>query len=141
MASFNFMPKFDAGDDLAESLNSFRTQWKNYEIASGLVSQSIDVRVASLKLAVVHLAVKYLEDVKWSKLKDESSVIDYLLHKLEECIVPKQNITYNQYVFNKCIQGHDSFNSYLEKIKNLANKCEFGKLREEMLRDKIQMRI
>ena len=65
-----------------------------------------------------------------------------VLAKLTEHFEPKRNIIYERYVFNTVSQEQDeSFDQFLNRLRELAATCNFGTLEEEMIRDRIVIGI
>ena len=55
---------------------------------------------------------------------------------------PKKNLTYERYVFNSRSQNEsESINSYVTELRNLAANCEFGDLRDSLIRDRVVLGI
>ena len=60
------------------------------------------------------------------------------LERLTNYFEPKQNIIYQRYMFNSCIEGQcDKFDAYLIKLRHLIKTCEYGALEDEILHDRI----
>ncbi len=71
----------------------------------------------------------------------ETSEVDKikpLIEKFEDYCIPKQNTTMQRYKFNKRVQGDaESVDQYITELRLLAKNCSFGKLQEELIRDRI----
>ena len=68
----------------------------------------------------------------------EKEDIDVVLKLLEDYCVGETNETYERYVFNKRDQQQgESFDTYLTSLRSLAKTCNFGELRDNLLRDRI----
>ena len=72
---------------------------------------------------------------------EERKKPETVLAKLTEHFEPKRNI-YERYVFNTVSQDQDeSFDQFLNRLRELAATCNFGTLEEEMIRDRIVIGI
>ncbi|XP_072021728.1 uncharacterized protein [Amphiura filiformis] len=63
--------------------------------------------------------------------------LDKILKLWQDYCVGKTNPIYERYKFNSSIQGDDSFDAYLVKLRALAATCEYGELLNELIRDRI----
>ena len=69
---------------------------------------------------------------------DDDASLDELMDKFEEYFVPKQNITFERYKFFSCDQKQGvGFDQYLAELHTLSKTCEFGNLKDSLVRDKI----
>ena len=60
------------------------------------------------------------------------------MEKLEALCVGNRNETYERYkFFSRRQEDGESFKSYLNTIEHLAETCNFGELRDSLLRDRI----
>ena len=58
--------------------------------------------------------------------------------RLTNYFEPKQNIIYQRYMFNSCIEGQcEKFDAYLIKLSHLIKTCEYGALEGELMHDRI----
>ena len=63
---------------------------------------------------------------------------DVLARKFEELCKPYRNVTMERHKFNTRRQGQsESFGTYLSDLRNKASTCEYGVLKDEMIRDNI----
>ena len=63
--------------------------------------------------------------------------VDTLKRKFKELCSPQRNTTIERYKFNSRAQRNESIQSYVAALKTLAQTCEFGELKEEMVRDRL----
>lgn len=69
---------------------------------------------------------------------------DVILEKLEKSAYccPQKNIVYERYVFRSRMQQPDeTFDCFVTDLKLKAQSCEFGELKDSMIRDQIVYRI
>ena len=60
------------------------------------------------------------------------------LERLTNYFEPKQNIIYQRYMFNSCIERQsEKFDAYQIKLRHLIKTCEYGALEDELLRGRI----
>ena len=64
--------------------------------------------------------------------------IKSILDALEEYFKPNLNVTFERFIFNTCDQqNHESIDEYVNKLRGLSETCEFGTLRDSLIRDRI----
>ena len=64
--------------------------------------------------------------------------IKSILDALEEYFKPNLNVTYERFIFNTCDQqNHESIDEYVNKLRGLSETCEFGTLRDSLIKDRI----
>lgn len=57
-------------------------------------------------------------------------------------MIGETNATYERYLFNKHEQeSGESFDAYLTNLLSLAKTCNFGQLKENLIRDRIVIGI
>ncbi|KAK9746924.1 hypothetical protein QE152_g5733 [Popillia japonica] len=65
---------------------------------------------------------------------DEKKDIDKIINAFENYIQPRKNIIYDRYVFyNRNQKENETFDVFLKDIKRLADMCEFGTEKENMI--------
>ena len=69
---------------------------------------------------------------------EQRKKVDSILSKLEEYFKPKRNATYERYIFHITQQEpNKTISEYVTKLRRLAGSCDFGTLKEDMIRDRI----
>ena len=67
----------------------------------------------------------------------QSNKIDHLIQKFEEHCAWKKNLTFERYKFNTCVQDGRPFDSFLFDLVNKSKTCEFGELKNSLIKDRI----
>ena len=57
--------------------------------------------------------------------------------KFAEICSPQTNITMERHKFNTAVQGEHSFQEFLAHLRIKASTCQFGELKDEMIRDRL----
>ena len=122
--------------DLASNWPFFRSQFENYEIATGLNEKGNAVRVATL------LSVKGKECFRVFKhlemADDDRKKIEPTLTALQAHFEPTRNVIYERFKFNTCEQSKgETVAQYITKLRQLASTCEFGSLENDLIRDRL----
>ena len=132
--------KMDVDGDVSSNWQDFKDGWNNYYIATGLDKKDKTVIVATLCTFMgkeCHRILKYLPLTDQER-KDPDTIIK----KLEEHFEPKRNVIFERYVFNSCAQdANENYDTYIQKLRELSRTCEYGNLREQMIRDRIVIGI
>ena len=61
--------------------------------------------------------------------------------KFEGYFIPRRNVIFERAVFNQRVQKGESVDNFITSLYTLSEHCEFGALREEMIRDRIVVGI
>ena len=73
---------------------------------------------------------------------EQQESVESCLNALEAYFKPQQNVGYERYVFNTCVQSQDeSVLAYVNRLRKLAASCDFGSLTDELIRDRLVMGV
>ena len=73
---------------------------------------------------------------------EERKNVNVWKEKFKELCNPLKNLTILRHNFNtRAQQPEESFQAYLTAIRNMAESCEFGPMRSEMLKDRVVVGI
>ncbi|XP_070537022.1 uncharacterized protein [Ptychodera flava] len=138
MASSNFpVPaSMEMKGDLVQNWAFFRSNWENYEIATELNKKDQKIRVATLLSVMGKECFRIYKHLDMSEddRTDEKKILD----ALEKHFEPTRNVIYERYVFNTCEQDvAESVDQYVTRLRQLATRCDFSTLTDEMVRDRI----
>ena len=71
-----------------------------------------------------------------------SMTFDVVIQKFDDYFTPKKNITYQRYRFFSYNQNDgQSIDSYATELRTRADHCDFGDLKDSLIRDKIVIGI
>lgn len=114
----------------------FRSQWENYEIATGLDSKEEKIRVATL-LTVMGKECYILQrhvDISETDRHVSKAILDALQKHFE----PTRNVIYERFIFNTCEQTQsETTDQYIAKLRKMADACDYGTLKEDLIRDRL----
>ena len=130
-------PKIELSGNLANNWKQRKQVWSAYELDSRLNEQTDEYRVAAfitcigLKVLTFHNCLPFQSEAK----KKNSAKI---LELWESYCLGKTNIIYERYRFNNRDQeASESINTYAANFRSLSDRCTFGALKDEMIRDNI----
>ena len=113
----------------------FNQTWDNYEIASGLKDSTNEVRVATFLSTIGVEALEVYNTFDWEILEEEITIED-IICKFKKYCTPKVNLTYERYRFNtRKQQDGEDIDSYVTAFRVLANYCEFGVIKDSLIKD------
>ena len=119
--------------NLADNWKYFEEDWKNWSTATKLNAEASEVIVAALYHTMGRETREIARNLKFDNREDPSAV----LQALKEHFVPKKNVTYERYVFNTSMQNDEPIDMYINRLRQLAESCDFGDLKESLIRDRL----
>lgn len=130
-------PNINLKGDLKQNWKQWKQIWDAYEFVTNLNQQSNEYRVATFITCIGHEALKIHNGLPF-KTEDEKKDITKILELWNEHCSGKTNIIYERYKFNNRAQNSDeSIDAYATVLRDSASSCNFGVLKEEMIRDRL----
>ncbi len=93
--------------------------------------------LASWQGILLHVIDEQALEIYNSFQIDGDLTVTVLMNKFEEYFVPSTKITYARYKFSVCEKPGVGFDQYLAELHTVAKSCEFGKLKDQLIQDKI----
>ena len=122
---------------LSDNWKKWKQVWDAYETVTKLNEKESKFRVATLITCIgaealeVHNGLPFRSD-------DEKQDINIVLDLWNSHCIRQINIIYDCYQFNNRNQeSHEFIDVYTTALRALAATCEFGTLKEEMIRDRL----
>ncbi|KAK3908512.1 tRNA-2-methylthio-N(6)-dimethylallyladenosine synthase [Frankliniella fusca] len=118
----------------SEEWPKWKTRWKRYAVGSGLADQEDDYKVNTLLYCMGSKA----DDIMLSFNLSEEEQDDYavVLQKFDRHFGVRVNTVLERRKFLRRKQGpHESVDDFIADLHRLAENCQFGTLKEEMIRD------
>nr|XP_054602637.1 uncharacterized protein K02A2.6-like [Nothobranchius furzeri] len=121
--------------NLAENWKRFKQRFNIYLTASGAGGDDEKLKAHIL----LHVIGEDALDIYNSFQLDEADLtLADVMNKSEEYFVPKQDVTYERYKFFTHDQKQGiPVDQYLAELHTLSKSCEFGTLRDSLVRDRI----
>ncbi|KAL3191273.1 hypothetical protein MRX96_018836 [Rhipicephalus microplus] len=114
------------------------TRWERYRVISGLKKQDDETQVNTLISAMGHEAEDVLASLKLSDA--EKLNYDAVTRVLAKHFVPRTSVIYERAKFNSRKQeAHESVDAFATELYRLAETCEYGDLKEELIRDRLMV--
>ena len=122
--------------DLGVNWRRFKRSYELYHEASELGKKSAEIQAAMFMHCVGEEALEILDtlDLTDAEKKNYKS----LKEKLGGYFTPKSNQSVESHRFNQRAQGPtEKFDNFLTDLRKLSANCEFGNLRDRLIRDRI----
>ena len=114
---------------MASAWRKWRQIWDSFELVSGLVATFV-TSIGPDALDIYN-GLTFEED---SHKEDISRV----LQLMEKYCIGETNTIYERYVFNNRSQDNDeSLDAYVSSLRQLASSCDFGDLKDDLIRDRV----
>ena len=129
--------RLDTRGNIAENWKRWKQVWDSFEIASRLNQQENQIRVATFITCIGSDALEVYNSLPFER-EDDKMVMSKVLELMEKHCIGQTNVIYERYCFNNRNQENgESFDEYLTSLKVLAKTCNFGSLKDELIRDRI----
>ena len=127
--------------NVAENWKKFQQRFNIYRIASGAHSKDDEIQVALLLHTMGEDALEVFNSFTWEN-KDDENKYDKVLKKFSDYCTPKKNIVLERFHFNRAVQeSNEDFDHFVTRLRNLASTCDFGEVKDSLIRDKIVIGI
>ena len=125
------------GSDVAADWERFRSEWKNYEIATDLESANGKKRAAILLACIGSAAHSVFRSFKFQNADDRSDV-SKIIEAFDRYCIGETNVTYERYVFNQRVQQPgEAIEDFVADLRKLAKTCQHEQLEDSLTRDRI----
>lgn len=127
---------FDTDGNLSAAWKKWKEHLKFYLTATEADGKADNVKTSMLLTLIGPKGRELYESFDLSE--DEKLKLDPVLKKFDEYCNPRKNITILRNKFLVQRQGEDqSFNDFVADLKRLSLDCEFGNLRDDLVKDMI----
>ena len=130
------------GNNVADAWEKFYEQFEWYLCAIGLDGAS-DMCKISLFLNVAGAEAQRIFGTFTfvGETEDPKKYAD-VINKFTNFRMPKKNLVYERYVFNICVQKEgQNVDSYVTELRHKAQTCDYGELKDSLIRDRIVVGI
>ena len=118
----------------------WKRRFEQFRLASGLSTATEDQQVSTLLYCMGEDAEGTLSST--GIMEDERKSYETVLTKFDSFFNVRKNTIYERARFNQRCQGEDeSVEQFIASLYNLAENCAYGNLKDELIRDRIVVRI
>ena len=126
---------------IANNWKQWKQVWSAYELVTRLNEQTDEYRVAAFITCIGPKALAIHNGLPFQS-EDEKKNLAKILELWETYCLGKTNIIYERYRFNNRNQdAGESIDTYASNLRSLSDTCNFGALKDEMIRDRIVCRV
>ena len=123
-----------------EEWNKWKTRFQQYRLASGLDTRSAECQVSTLLYCMGEQAEDVL-DATGISAADKGSYTR-VIGKLDDHFKVRKNLIYERARFNQRSQEKgESVEIFITALHQAADFCEFGDMKEQMIRDRLVVGI
>ena len=128
--------------DVVENWKDFENSWEYYVIATDLRSKLNDNEgkeiVAATLCTVMGADCKKIMNSLPSLSAEDKKDSAKIILELRKHFIPQRNVLYERFVFNSAVQkAGETIDEYVVRLRQLAESCEFGDLKDSLIRDRI----
>ncbi|XP_039298693.1 uncharacterized protein LOC111050145 isoform X1 [Nilaparvata lugens] len=121
---------------LSNNFVKWKKQYLIYSTAAGVTSKSEEVQVAVLLHCLGPEAQERLDTLGLTV--KENGDWKLILQKLEDNCLPKSNESVDRHIFFSRNQHvGESFDEFLLELKKLSSSCNFGSLKDSLIKDRV----
>lgn len=122
--------------DLARNWKMFSEAFTLYCEATGAASKSKKIKAAILLHCIGEEAREVYRSFEFAEGEEQDPAI--LMAKFEAYFVPTTNTSMERLKFNMRVQGSfESFEAFVADLRKIAAKCDFGELKNGLIKDRI----
>lgn len=130
-------PRFVIGNDLASQWKKWKQIWDSFEIVTGLGNKSAEYRTATFITCIGEDALDIYNGLPFAEAADKTN-IDTVIELFGNYCVGETNVIFERNVFNNRQQEHgETFDNFVSSLRTLAQSCDYGSLKEDLIRDRI----
>ncbi|KAJ8006345.1 hypothetical protein DPEC_G00134270 [Dallia pectoralis] len=127
--------------DLSSNWASFRAEFDDYILATGLCEKDADVQAATLR-RLMGSECRHLYKHNLGLTQDQQKDVTAILEALEDYFTPTKNVIFERYVFGNLRQEEgEAIDAFVTRLREKAATCEYGTLRDQLIRDRLVLGI
>lgn len=127
--------------DLSSNWTSFRAEFDDYLLATGLCEKDADVQAATLR-RLMGSECRHIYKHNLGLTQDQQKDVKAILEALEAYFTPTKNVIFERYVFGNLRQEEgETIDAFVTRLREKAATCEYGTLRDQLIRDRLVLGI
>ncbi|KAJ8405582.1 hypothetical protein AAFF_G00315620 [Aldrovandia affinis] len=127
--------------DWSVNWDIFRAEYEDYVLVTGTAEKDKKIQAATLRSVMgseCRHVYRHNLNLSVAGTGDPAVILD----ELEKYFKPAKNTIYERYVFGSCKQEEgESIDNFVTRLRERAATCEYGQLKDEMIRDKIVLGV
>lgn len=126
------------GDNLALSWKTFKAQFAVVKIAKKYADMGAEEQIANLLLLMGSDSVPIFNQFTFNEeVEGQKRTLDNVIAMFDRHFEPVKNVIFERVKFNSIKQGTQSIHQFITQLQSQADNCDYGDMREEMIRDRI----
>lgn len=119
----------------------WKRHFERFRVASGLNKSAESIQVNTLLYVLGDDAEDIYASFSWSRQTDAEKY-DSVIAKFESHFIPCRNVIHERYMFNRRHQlPGESSDSFITALYTVSEHCEYGQMRNDLIRDHIVLGI
>ncbi len=128
---------YGSGTNLDEQWKKFYQRFELYRQAAGATYKPEEIQVALLLHVMGEEGQEIYNSFSFQNPEHRNNYAQ-VIAKFQAYFQPRKNLVLERYNFNQAVQElGEEFDHFVTKLKNLAATCEFGDLKDSLIRDRI----
>jgi transposase InsO family protein len=129
-----------SGENMDKTWKRWRQQFDWWSTATDFNSKSDEKKVATFMTCIGMDAIDIFESFELSEA--EKLNLEVIKTKFTNYFTPTKSVTFERFIFNGIAQDEgEKVLEFIARIKIQADKCDFGALKDELVRDRIVVGI
>lgn len=122
--------------NLAENWKEWLQGFRLYLVASGIDEKAGKVKVATF-LHVAGVEARRIYNT-FNIPEEDAEKLEVVFKNFQDYVEPRKNLTYVRHLFfTRNQESHETIDNYVTDLKNKAIQCEFGDLKDSLIKDRI----
>ena len=132
--------------NISEHWKKFKQRFELYLEATDKVKNSDKQKTSLLLTLVGEQALEVYNTFQFDAVEEgqleNKCVLDKVLKKFDDYCNPLKSVIFERFHFNKASQAeNEPVDNFVLRLKQLSRDCEFGELRDQLIRDRIVVGI
>ena len=140
MATMNLQPPTPFCFHKTDEWPKWKHRFEQYHHASGLADKGDESQVSTLRYCLGDDAEEILDTTRITS--EDKKKYSKVLDTFDDYFKVRKNIIFERACFNKrCQLPNESVDQFITEVYCLGDNCEFGAMKEELIRDCLVVRI
>ncbi|PIK34864.1 GagPol [Apostichopus japonicus] len=127
----------DLRGNLKKNWEKFRLLWDSYVTLTELDKKDEKIQVATFVTCIGPEALEIHNNLPYENAVDRTKIAK-IMSLWEAYCIGQTNVIFERYKFNNCTQEpNELFDEFVVKLRISASSCEYGTLKDQMIRDRI----
>lgn len=127
--------------DLATNWETFKAEFQDFMLASGLHEKPAEVQAATLR-RVMGSECRHIYRFNLNLNEEQQKSATAILDALEGHFKPTKNVIFERFVFGSLKQEEgETIDCFVTRLREKAATCDYGQLKDDLIRDRLVLGI